>query len=173
MMTSNSETSVIVAMKIKTEKLSTKTGKLLQTKVSWKKKHWIDEATDTSKFIFLAQDTKDQDLEKNGSKCFYRLPLEKIENLVKTLEDENNLYLYEILPANLPVKPYFDLEMERADFDDDAIFDCFDIFCNWYIREIKDIFGIELKKRRLCDIKQLQKKQIIISPNSQCKILLW
>ena len=159
-MTSNSETSVIVAMKIKTEKLSTKTGKLLQTKVSWKKKHCIDEATDTSKFIFLAQDTKDQDLEKNGSKCFYRLPLENFENLVKTLEDENNLYLYEILPANLPVKPYFDLEMERADFDDEAIFDCFDIFCNWYIREIKDIFGIELKKEDFVILNSCRKNKL-------------
>ena len=162
MATSTPEISLKIAMKKKSEKLTEKTKKLIQMKdgVFWRKHRCLDETTDTSQFIFLAQDTKDQDIAQGGNKCFYRLHLENIGNLVKTLEDKNNLGLYEILPANLPVKQYFDLEMERNDFDDVLMTDCLNDFFNWYISEIKEAFGIELKHEDFVILNSCRKNKL-------------
>ena len=63
--------------------------------------------------------------------------------MVNLLENEN-CNTYEILPPNIAVKPYFDLEMEAEGLDHETIADKFNLFVNWLMTEIKTLFNIEL-----------------------------
>ena len=95
---------------------------------------------DTSQYLFFSQDLT----ENKGCKTYYRTTPDKQADLVKLLE--NNFNLYETLPLNVPVKPYFDLEIERDDFSREEMDICFDDFFEFLLKEIDDVFGVKLEK---------------------------
>ena len=64
---------------------------------------------DVKQFILLSQDKYE-----NSRKQFYRVPVQNFIKIANTLKSMNQ-HLYEILPQNRYVKPYFDLEMEMLE----------------------------------------------------------
>ena len=90
-----------------------------------------------NEYVLLAQDRD----EKKGNKCFMKILIEDFPEIDLNI----NAHLYEILPPDIPVKPYFDLEMEYDELDIETIYDLFDKFISWLIIEIKSIFAVELK----------------------------
>ena len=95
---------------------------------------------DVQEFILLSQDK----YENQGSKQFFRVPVQNFNCIAKTLENSNQ-HMYEILPQNRHVKPYFDLEMEETDLGIETMYDKFDLFCTWLMKEIEKVFHIHLK----------------------------
>ena len=93
---------------------------------------------DHTTHVLLSQDRDG----KKGNKIFRRVPKEEMKALISVLGKNQNLY--EILPPDTAVKPYFDLEMEYEGLDQETMYDKFDLFCTWLMGEIHDIFGITL-----------------------------
>lgn len=90
-------------------------------------------------FIILAQD-KAAD---SAQKVFYRIPVDGIDSaFAAAIADDNNLY--EILPPDMPVKPYFDCEMEIPDASHDDFIELINDFIVWITEEIRAVFGVKL-----------------------------
>ena len=92
---------------------------------------------DINEYVLLAQDRD----EKKGNKCFIKVLIKDFPEIDLSV----NHHLYEILPPDVPVKPYFDLEMEYDGLDIETIHNLLDIFISWLIVEIKTVFAVELK----------------------------
>ena len=99
-------------------------------------------------YILLAQD-KDVNV---GSKYFYNYHIDELNELANTIKATNH-NLYEILPPNYPVKPYFDLEMVFPEINYEEIgtdamneifYDKINLFLNYLAEEIKTLFGVQL-----------------------------
>jgi hypothetical protein len=87
-------------------------------------------------FLLFSQDKS----VTNGNKFYYRIPLRDLKKLDLTI----NQHLYESLPPDEAVKPYFDLEMEFPGLDEETIYDRLDLFLTWLMEEIKTVFEVNL-----------------------------
>ena len=83
---------------------------------------------------------KDRDTQR-GNKSFLRVPLADFQSI----DLSANHHLYEILPPDTPVKPYFDLEMEYDGLEQETIYDLFNGFADWLMKEMKTLFSIDLR----------------------------
>lgn len=69
------------------------------------------ESHDVENFYFFSKDDSYyKNKEKRFIKKYFAVSFEQHETVRSMLETDNNLY--ELIPSNCPVKPYFDLEME-------------------------------------------------------------
>lgn len=93
---------------------------------------------DINQFVLLSQDRD----ENKGNKVFYRLPLEGLHSLDLNI----NKNYYEILPPDIPVKPYFDLEMEEEEFEPNEMKNKLNVFIDWLRVEIDNIFDVTLTR---------------------------
>lgn len=83
------------------------------------------ETTDLDTTLYFSKDAfYYKNGEKRNIKKYFSIPQTDIESVIKILETNHNLY--ELIPANVPVKPYFDLEME--DVPQDRFFHLLNIF---------------------------------------------
>jgi hypothetical protein len=77
-----------------------------------------------------------------GNKYFGKVAITEISKFILLLKENN--HIYEILPPNYPVKPYFDLEIEKEDFTFECMETLLNLFIKFIIDEFKSTFGIEL-----------------------------
>ena len=90
--------------------------------------------------ILLSKDYPMQN--RAGVKTFMHLPLtNRIENESYLSVNRN---MYEIIPPGLPVKLYFDLEMEYDGLTESHMQHCCEEFIYFVACEIKKLFGVEL-----------------------------
>jgi hypothetical protein len=97
------------------------------------------EGVDINDYLLLSRDLNDKD----ARKLFLRIPIDDFEsNLPLVLA--NNKFLYEILPPDIPVKPYFDCEIEAdgMTFDDSA--ELIELFIGFLKAEFLEVFDIKL-----------------------------
>lgn len=78
---------------------------------------------------------------KQSTKRFAFIPINDKD--VEELTQQNN-HMYEILPPDMPVKLYFDLEMVRDNFTQDEMNHCCEEFIYFMACEIQKVFGITL-----------------------------
>ena len=105
------------------------------------------ENTDANETIYVAYDLKETD----AKKAYIRLAVHKIKQLVSEISN-NNHSMYEILPPDVPVKPYFDLEIEHVDeqgnhtreYTSEQMQDNLNTFLQWIIRVIRQELNVEL-----------------------------
>ena len=78
------------------------------------------------------------------AKRYYAFPNTECgkDKLFKALGTNHSLY--ELLAEGVPVKPYFDLEMEYDDFDPDDMVENLNLFIDFLIQEIQAVFGHRL-----------------------------
>ena len=84
-----------------------------------------EDGINLNEFMLLAGD-------KNvitSHKYFLKIPITEIDEILPDLLSRNT-NLYEILPPNLPVKPYFDLELEREGLTTEDCYDKLHLFIN-------------------------------------------
>ena len=99
----------------------------------------IDDAKVHCDNMYLSQDL----YAGRGEKKFYVLPFNK-DIMYESLMKKDN-HLYEIIPENTHVKPYFDLEIEGEDVHIDSI-DKVDTFVHWVIPIFNVLFNVEIRK---------------------------
>ena len=90
-------------------------------------------------FLQLAKDR-----DETGKKSYHYLPcngVEKIKELLKT-----NTHLYELLPPDVPVKPYFDLEIERDGITSHECEDLLREFINIVTNEYQTKYDVTLEQ---------------------------
>ena len=82
-----------------------------------------------------------QDIGAGGAKRFLHVPLDPgaIAGALRT-----NGNAYEIIRPGVPVKPYFDLEMEGDEMTPEHSRACLDLFLSWFTDEIAGLFEITL-----------------------------
>ncbi len=84
------------------------------------------------------------DKNEDGRIKFGKKSIDEIETFIKVLNENKNIY--EILPPSLPVKPYFDLEIEKPDFEFDDMKGLLEKFILFLINEFKIVFSINITK---------------------------
>ena len=99
-----------------------------------------EKETDLSQYMLMAGDKET----KTGQKYFFKLPILEMAEILPDLLSRNQ-HLYEILPPNFPVKPYFDLEMEREGLEYEECYDKLKIFVGWLKPIFKSLFGVDLE----------------------------
>jgi hypothetical protein len=77
----------------------------------------------------------------DAKKTFMRLPISEFDDRLQDILMQNRNF-YEILPPDIPVKPYFDLEMEYAGLSYETCKENLELFINWLITEIKLVFNM-------------------------------
>lgn len=94
---------------------------------------------DLGDYILMARD-KDVG---TANKLFHRFPITEFgTTFAAAVAEDNNLY--EILPPGMPVKPYFDCEMEVAGITPDECTELINNFTAWLMTEIQAVFGVRL-----------------------------
>lgn len=78
-------------------------------------------------------------------KKFFRIPKNKLKKFCKFITN-NNLHLYENFNNNLPVKPYFDLEIDKIDITNAECVELLNEFIDILIKYMDLIFKINVKK---------------------------
>ena len=94
--------------------------------------------------IYMTRDLK----ENSGMKEFSSIRIDEIDKVVRIL-NKDNYNLYEALPPNQPVKPYFDLEMEYKGLTDRLIEIKINNFIKWLIKEINLVFKVSISREDL------------------------
>lgn len=136
------------------------------------------ENIDVNTTILLASDVPNS---TTGNKRFSYETVESFDEFALRLLVEN-MNAYEILPPNCPIKPYFDLEMASDDLQMEAMKPKLDLFINWVINDIYDIFEIQLLytdflvldscRENKLSYHVLIYKQICFSDVQECKKLI-
>ena len=86
-----------------------------------------------------------RDIDTLGHRQFAVVAIEEIDKLHDVLQENN--HLYENLLPNLPVKPYFDLEIEKLDgITKSECKELLDLFLNWLIPSLNAKYDIQLNK---------------------------
>jgi hypothetical protein len=98
-----------------------------------------EENIDINNYILFAQDKLNEDSRKR----FLRSPIINLREKMKSILDQN-YNLYEILPPDCPIKPYFDCEMECDGLDEDESADKINDFIDFLKDEIKEVFNVKL-----------------------------
>ena len=80
-----------------------------------------------------------------NAKKFFRIPKNKLKKFCKFITN-NNLHLYENFNNNLPVKPYFDLEIDKIDITNAECVELLNEFIDILIKYMDLIFKITVKK---------------------------
>lgn len=94
---------------------------------------------DLGDYILMARD-KDVG---TANKLFHRFPITEFgTTFAAAVAEDNNLY--EILPPGMPVKPYFDCEMEVVGITPDECTELINNFIVWLITEFQAVFGVRL-----------------------------
>lgn len=93
--------------------------------------------------IILAFDLPEIGGKATGAKEYSTTPISCIESF-KEIVSQNH-HLYEILPPEYAVKPYFDLEIEREGMDKTEMVELLNVFIAFLIREIVIVFNIDLE----------------------------
>lgn len=96
---------------------------------------------DLKDYMLLAKDKVCAD-DTSARKVFRRFPVSNFDKMEELLENNNNYY--EILPPGLPVKPYFDLEMEYDGLTYEKSKKYLDVFIGWLIVEISFLYNVQL-----------------------------
>ena len=101
-------------------------------------------------WVLFAQDRE----ESKGSKVFGKFPIQNLfgegfhEHKIDEFVRKNN-HLYEILPPGKPVKMYFDLEIEKAEFDKATMVSNLETFLGWLLQEIESVFGHRISREKV------------------------
>ena len=85
--------------------------------------------------------SQDIGVRAGGAKRFFHVPLDP-EAIARALRTNGNAY--EIIRPDVPVKPYFDLEMEGEEMTPKYSRGCLDQFLSWFTDEIAGLFEITL-----------------------------
>ena len=88
-------------------------------------------------YIQLARDRDDK-----GTKTYHCIPSNEVENIRDLLN--TNSHLYEILPPDVPVKLYFDLEMERTGITSEDGYQLVNEFITLVIKAVSEYYQIDL-----------------------------
>jgi len=96
-------------------------------------------AWDSDESMFMTKDLQ----ENCGMKGFLGVAIEDINDVVIVLGKEN-AHLYEALKPGMPVKPYFDLEMEYKGLTEKLIKSKINKFIEWLVKEINFVFGTDV-----------------------------
>ena len=100
----------------------------------------FDRAGSVNDHVFLSQDRSSN----AGQKQFYHFALNDWDKVWSVLVSQNN-WLYETLPPDQPVKPYFDLEMEGETMDVIA-HEKLELFLSFVTSELRRLQGIEIER---------------------------
>jgi hypothetical protein len=92
--------------------------------------------------IILAFDLPEIGGKATGAKEYSTTPISCIDSF-KEIVSQNH-HLYEILPPDYAVKPYFDLEIEREGMDKAEMLNLLNVFIAFLIREIVMVFNVDL-----------------------------
>ena len=87
-----------------------------------------------------------RDRDEQGKKTYHCLPIEDKESIKQVLATNSNVY--EILLPSLPIKPYFDLEMERVDITKKEGYELVQAFIKLLKTTIKKEYNIVLDAKK-------------------------
>ena len=79
-----------------------------------------------------------------GNKYFHYLPCDEVDRVTELLK--TNSHIYELLPPDVAIKPYFDLEIERDGITSDECNESLKDFCSLVIKEIKKCYSVTLEQ---------------------------
>ena len=91
-----------------------------------------------SDYIFIAVDKNETD----AKKIFHKIKITDMEQLIQLTRTNN--HIYESIPLDCPVKPYFDLEMEYEGLTTEIQKEKLQLFIDWFIKEVNAVLEIDL-----------------------------
>lgn len=126
---------------------------------------------DVNDIMFIARDKRKI---KDGNDVYVyeyaTIPITEINQFSTTNLTVDN-HLYEVLPPNLPVKFYFDLEIERVDITTKDGYELVTLFLNFVNNQIFTQFNIEITNDDYCILNSCRKDKLsfhIVAQNKIC-----